>query len=73
MNDPDNLVLVHLRELRADIQKLDRRLDAMHRNGMTALKSFIGHRAMTERAFGSLDDDFKKLKARLDSLESAAT
>lgn len=86
MTEPDNLVLVQLRELRAEmkadrealsaeIKKLEaemtRRLDAMHLNGVKALRGFIGHRAMTERAMASFDADFKELKKRVDRLEGA--
>jgi hypothetical protein len=56
MTEPDNLVLVQLRELRAEmkadrealsaeIKKLEiemtRRLDAMHLNGVKALRGFM--------------------------------
>ena len=86
MTEPDNLVLVQLRELRAEmkadrealsaeIKKLEaemtRRLDAMHLNGVKALRGFIGHRAMTERAMASFDADFKERKKRVDRLEGA--
>lgn len=85
MSEPDNLVLAHLRELRADMnarfdgvegrldefeQRLDRvekRLDQMHRNGMLALKNFIGHRTMTERAMASFDDEVRGLRQRIDT------
>lgn len=82
MTEPDNLVLAHLRELRADLkateerlttrlQTIEKRLDAMHLNGVTALRSFIGHRAMTERAMGSIDEELAQLKQRVERLESA--
>ena len=62
MTEPDNLILVHLRELRADIkameesasdgfdaiekrlENMEKHLDAMHLNGVTALRNFIAHR-----------------------------
>ena len=43
----------------------------MHLNGVTALRGFIGHRAMTERAMGSIDEELAQLKQRVDRLESA--
>ncbi|MFL5214774.1 MAG: hypothetical protein ACJ8DH_12920 [Microvirga sp.] len=53
MAEPDNIVLVHLRDLRADMnarfdamesrfEAIEKRLEMMHANGMKALKSFIG-------------------------------
>ncbi len=64
MSEPDNLVLVLLREMRADmnarfdaienrLDAMDRRLDMMHRNGEKALRGFIGHRAMVERTMAN--------------------
>jgi hypothetical protein len=86
MTEPDNLVLVLLRELRADMnarfddlerrmnerfEAVERRLDMMHRNGEKALRGFIGHRAMVERTIASLDDEISSLKQRVELLESA--
>lgn len=84
MTEPDNLVLVHLRELRAELKAtedrltrrldtIEKRIDAMHLNGVTALRNFIGHRSMTERAMASFDADFKELKQRVERLESQPT
>ena len=84
MTEPDNLILVQLRELRAELkaseermtkrfekrfEAIEKRLDAMHLNGVTALRNFIGHRAMTERTIGSLDEELAQLKRRGDRLE----
>lgn len=77
MGEPDNLVLAHVRGLRADIntrfdglekrfEAVEKRLDAMHANGMKALKSFIGHRTMTERSMASFDDEVSRLRKRVD-------
>jgi hypothetical protein len=87
MTEPDNVVLVHLRELRTEIRacreevkevtrrldKIEKRIDAMHLNGVAALRSFIGHRSMTERAMASFDTDFKELKQRVERLEGSPT
>jgi hypothetical protein len=35
----------------------------MHANGMKALKSFIGHRTMTERSMASFDDEVSLVSA----------
>lgn len=82
MSEPENLVLAHLRELRADMnarfdameerfearfQAIERRLDQMHLNGMKALKGFIGHRTMTERAMASFDEEVRGLRQRIDN------
>ena len=82
MAEPDNIVLVHLSDLRADMnarfdeierrfekrfEAIDKRLDAMHSNGMKALKSFIGHRTMTERSMASFDDEVSRLRKRVDA------
>ncbi len=82
MVEPENLVLVHLRELRAELaqfreevrgefQRQDARLDAMHRNGEKALRGFIGHRAMVERTMASFEDEIAMLKRRVERLETA--
>jgi chaperonin cofactor prefoldin len=84
MIEPDRLVLVHLRELRAELkateerltsrlQTMEKRLDAMHLDGVTALPSFIGHRAMTERAMGSIEEELAQLNKRVERLEGAPT
>ena len=71
MSEPDNLVLAHLRELRADrnarVEATEKRLDEMHRDGLLALKNFIGHRTMTERAVTSFDDEDRALRPRMDT------
>jgi chromosome segregation ATPase len=78
MAEPDNIVLAHLRELRTDInarfgemerrlEAIEKRLDAMHANGMKALKSFISHRTMTERSMASFDDEVTRLRKRVDA------
>ncbi|MBA3518903.1 MAG: hypothetical protein H0T75_14970 [Rhizobiales bacterium] len=82
MSEPDNLALVLLREMRADmnarfdaienrLDAMDRRLDVMHRNGEKALRGFIGHRAMVERTMASFEDDISSLKRRVEQLETA--
>ncbi|HEX8663729.1 MAG TPA: hypothetical protein VF744_06830 [Beijerinckiaceae bacterium] len=81
MTEPENLVLVHLRELRAQMDArfdavearltaMDKRLDAMHLNGMKALRGFIGHRTMVERTIASFEDEITQLKQRVDELEA---
>lgn len=78
MSEPENLVLVLLRELRSEMNArfdhlearmearfatVDRRLDMMHRNGEKALRGFIGHRAMVERT----------MKQRIERLETVGS
>jgi hypothetical protein len=82
MSDPhDNLVLAHLRELRADMSarfeamdtrfdRIEKRLDIMHANGDKALRQFIGHRAMVERSMPSFEVDMREVKRRLELLET---
>ena len=78
MAEPDNIVLVHLRDLRADMnarfdamesrfEAIEKRLEMMHANGMKELKSFIGHRTMAERAMASFDDEVTRLRRRVDA------
>ena len=78
MAEPDNIVLAHLRELRADMnarfdamerrfETIEKRLEAMHANGMKALKSFIGHRTMTERSMAGFDHEVKRLRGRVEA------
>jgi uncharacterized coiled-coil DUF342 family protein len=87
MTDRDNIVLVQLRELRAEmgashedikevtrrLDRIEKRIDAMHLNGVTALRNFIGHRSMTERSMASIDEELAQLKRRVERLEGAAT
>ena len=95
MTEPDNLILVHLRELRAEmaatreelrgeikaaeermtrrLQTIEKRIDAMHLNGVTALRGFIGHRSMTERTMASFEGEVAALKQRVERLEGAPT
>ena len=101
MAEPENLILVHLRELRSEVaalrdqldtvearldrmeqrleksdyrlDRMEQRLDAMHLNGVKALRGFIGHRAMTERAMGSMDTQIGRLEQRVARLEAAET
>jgi hypothetical protein len=58
------LILVHLRELRAELaefreevrsefKRVEVRMDAMHSNGMKALKSFIGHQRVEQLEAGA--------------------
>ncbi len=84
MTEPDNLVLIQLRELRAELKAseeriaqrldvIDKRLDAMHLNGVKALRGFIGHRSMAERAMASFEDEIAQLRRRFETLEGAPT
>jgi predicted aspartyl protease len=87
MTEPADLVPIQLRELRAEmkadrealsaeIKKLEiemtRRLDAMHLNGVKALRGFIGHRAM-ERFMASIDEELARLREPVERLEGAPT
>ena len=58
--------------LNGRLDHMSKRLDAMHLNGTKALKGFIGHRSMMERAVASIDDQFTRLEARVDALERRA-
>ncbi|WP_375460164.1 hypothetical protein [uncultured Enterovirga sp.] len=87
MVDPENMILVLLRELRAEIpeareearatevrvtERLDRmekRLDAMHLNGTKALKGVIGQATLVERTMASFDDQVSRLELRVTVLE----
>jgi hypothetical protein len=86
MSEPENLTLVVLREMRTEMNarfdamqaKNDARFDAIEKqleqlraNGVKGLAGFVGHRSMTERAFGSVDKQLAAHEARLDALETA--
>ena len=86
MSEPENLTLVLLRELRADMnarfdqlaqeikdseQRTGKRIDELRVNGMKGLAGFVGHRSLTERAFGSVDRQLADHEARLGALEAA--
>ena len=82
MVEPENIILFHLRELRAHMDErfqaieqrldaMDKRLDAMHRNGEKAPRGSIGQRAMVERTMASFEDENAMLKRRVERLETA--
>lgn len=86
MTELENHTLVLLREMRAEMReefakvrgeadarldRIEKRLDAMHRNGLKALKGFIGHRAMVERTTASFEDQMARLELRMQALENA--
>ena len=82
MAKPENLTLVLLREMRAEMDRrheemqaqfaaVNKRLDAMHANGIKALASFVGHRSMVERTVASFDDQVGRLQNRVTALETA--
>ena len=54
----------------AEFAAMNKRLDAMHANGVKALKSFIGHRSMVERAMASFEIDMADIRRRVDALEA---
>jgi hypothetical protein len=81
-SEPDNLVLAQLRELRAHIDRrfegieqrfegIERRMDKMDVNFGKALRSFVGHRNMAERAVADHDGELADLKRRVRRLEEA--
>jgi hypothetical protein len=75
MSEPDNIVLAHLRELRADmnarLDKIEQRLDAMQRNGQQALRQFVGYRAMVDRTIASFHLDIRAIERGVELLEAA--
>lgn len=86
MSEPENLILAHLRELRADMnarfneldakfekrfEAIENRLDKLDANAVKFMRSFIGHRSMTERTFASFEVQLEQLEARLTRLERA--
>ena len=84
MSEPVNLILPQLGELRAEMKfteerisqwfdAIDKRLDAMHLNGVKALRGSIGHRSMAERAMASFEDEIAQLRQRVERLEAAPT
>ena len=84
MTEPENHTLALLREMRAEIaaseartreqlDRIEKRLDAMQQDGIKAPKGFIGHRAMEERTMGSFEADVTELKRRTDALETSAS
>lgn len=85
MSEPENHTLALLREMRAEFRadqkalreevsarfdRLERRIDAMHANGLKALQMFIGHRSMAERTMASFEMDVTELKRRVSELEA---
>jgi predicted nuclease with TOPRIM domain len=81
MAEPDNLILIHLRELRSELaqfreemreefKRVDTRMDSMHRNGERALRGFVGHRARVERTMASFEDEITILRTRVEKLEA---
>jgi archaellum component FlaC len=81
-SEPDNLVLAHLRELRAEMsaveQRTNKRFDALeqHMDKMDGafakvFRSFVGHRSMVERTVADHEEDISDLKVRVRRLEEA--
>jgi len=81
-DEPDNLILAHLREIRSQIAALDAKFDTrtaaveqhlerMETNSLKAICSFVGHRSMVERTVADYDGDFADLKRRVRALEEA--
>lgn len=77
MNEPDNLVLVHLREFRADMNAqfaeqnarfgdrfaaIEKRLDKLDAAALRFMRTFVGHRSMTERTFASFEIQLDRSK-----------
>ena len=88
MAEPDNLVLILLREMREEMitrsetnarfdaieQRLDRmekRIEQLNVNGLKAMKGFVGHRSMVERAVAAYHDQLARLEVRMAALEAA--
>lgn len=86
MAEPENHTLVLLREMRAELDRrhqevlarmdaefaaVNKRLDAIHQNGIKALKGSIGHRSMVERTMASFEVDVSDHKRRVAALEKA--
>jgi hypothetical protein len=86
MSEPENLILAHLREMWADMtarfdeldSKFERRfaaiearLDKLDANAAKFMRSFVGHRTMTERTFASFEVQLEQLEARVTRLERA--
>jgi hypothetical protein len=79
-DEPDSIVLAHLREIRTQIdainQRLERietvRLERMEVNSLKAYKTFLGHRSMMERTVADYDGDLADLKRRVRRLEDSA-
>ena len=53
------------------LDAMQTRLDAMHQNGIKALKGLVGHRAMIERTVASFEIDGSELKRQVEALEAA--
>lgn len=81
MAEPENMILALLREMRQEtnerfdaieqrFERMEKRIDAMHLNGMKALKGFIGHRTMVERTMASFDDQVSRIEVRVSALEA---
>lgn len=82
MAEPENMILILLREMRAETnarfdaveQRLDRmqtRIEELNINGLKAMKGFVGHRSMVERAVAGYDDQLARLEVRMTALEAA--
>ena len=52
------------------LDTMQTRLDALHQNGIKALKGFVGHRGMVERTVASFGIDVSALRRRVEALEA---
>ena len=52
-------------EVATRFAELEQRIDGMNASGAKPLKTFIGHRSMTERSFASVELQFASIEERL--------
>ncbi|MBV9078032.1 MAG: hypothetical protein JO048_11165 [Methylobacteriaceae bacterium] len=76
MAEPDNLVLVHLRELRADLDRLteavDRRFERIENRLESVRAAAFGESVLGRYAAAEVEDKLQAIERRLLALEAQA-
>ena len=71
MADPDNLILVKLRELRAELARQDQRLQGFAKRQTDMSRALEGETILARYAVAEVEERLQAIEARLDRLESS--
>ena len=72
MAEPDNLVLVLLRELRAELERQDQARQLLERRVESLRQALQGESVLGRYAAAEVEDPLAALRTRLDTLEKRA-
>ena len=72
MAEPDNLVLVLLRELRAELERQDQARQLLERRVESLRQALQGESVLGRYAAAEVEDQLAAIRTRLDALEKRA-